>query len=118
MLLNLTVKPETKQFKAQFFNVKTTNSNWVGWRISNVQVTIDNSMRFIKIYSTIPQTIQYTPLKRTLFIGYYLYEGEGIDNKGHSVNVTFQDFKSGLFYLTIEYSDVQYSYSLIATDPD
>jgi hypothetical protein len=118
LLITVNLKPETKYFVAKYFNIKLTGKEWVGWKPSNIYVTVDNFTRHININSNTLQSIDYSTLKYTLFIGYSLYTGDGTDNNGRTVGVTFQHFKNDKLYLTLEYSDVQYSYSLIETDPN
>lgn len=112
----ISLSAENKYFKAQYFNSKVTGKDWIGWKASNVYITIDEFTRHIEIYSTIKQSINYSTLKYTLYTGYSLCSGKGIDSSNQPINVKFQEFSSGLFYLIIEYSDLQYSYSLVEID--
>ena len=114
----LTAQAETHYYKVVVFNVKPTGYNWSGWKESNVEITIDYLTRHIEIGSTIPQIINYGELSIKRDSAYILYYGSAKDRNYTPIGIFFQIFNYGTFYLTVEYSDCTYSYSLIELDTD
>ncbi len=109
---------QTKYYKALFFNSKAKNCEWSGWVRSNVRVTINFARRHIEIDSNTPQIIDFTALTESKKGIYKLYSASATDRSYNLMQVTFQVYTTGVFYLTIQYDEGAYSYSLVETDPD
>jgi hypothetical protein len=109
---------ETKYYRSVIFNSKVAGCDWSGWKDSNIRITIDYFRRHIEILSETPQVIDYAALSETKTDAYMFYYGSGTDRYYKPIGIGFQVFTYGTFYLTIQYSDCTYSYSLIETDPD
>lgn len=122
LLILLAVMPvvikSDNYYRALYFNIKSVNSNWVGWKSSNIRLFIDYKDRHIEIFSNSPQIINYSKLIKKKYSKYTLYQSNGTDQYKTNLGIKFQKFNSGLFYLIVEYSDYIYSYSLIEIDPD
>ena len=115
----IAAKAQDHYYHATEFNIKPTNSTtWVGWKASDVNMVINFGTRHIEIYSQTPQVIDYTSMTETKYPTFSLYKGSATDRYYQLMNIYYQIFKDGRFFLTIEYNDYTYSYNLVEADPD
>ena len=109
--LNLSAK--TYYYTATHMNSKISGYKLSGWeKIEELSVIINPDTRHIDIYSPEPQVIDYTALKQRKGADFTELSGSATDKNYLPINIYATEYTNGNFYLTIEYSDVRYTYKL------
>lgn len=114
----LTANAEIRYYRAVHYNFRSTDQAWTGWRESNVLISINTDTRHVEIDSNTPQVIDFAALTKINGEGFTLYTADATDRKYKPMQISFQFFTDGKFFITISYSDVEYSYNVIEIDPD
>ena len=88
-------------------------TEWSVWYQSNIDVGINTDMRRIVILSKTPQVIDYQPLTKLSYSDRDTYSGRASDKEGRTINIQITFWKKGTSFIFIEYSDVEYMYSIV-----
>ena len=70
-------------------------------------------LRRIVILSKTPQVIYYQPLPKFSYSDRDTYSGRASDKEGRTINIQITFWKKGTSFIFIEYSDVEYMYSIV-----
>lgn len=116
ILIILTSQAQTKYFMSTRVNYKMEPFDWTSWKSSSIEISINPTIRCIKIFSKVPQIINYEVLSKTITSTYNLYVGNGLDSNHKVIGITFQIFNNGIFYLIIEYKNFAYVYDIVEID--
>ena len=92
---------------------KESNTEWSTWYQSSIDVGIDTDMRRIVILSKDSQVIDYQKLTKLSYNNRDIYSGGASDKNGRQINIQITFWKNGKTFIYIEYSDVEYMYSII-----
>ena len=88
-------------------------TEWSVWYQSNIDVGINTDMRRIVILSKTTQVIDYQPLTKLSYSDRDTYSGRASDKEGRTINIQITFWKKGTSFIFIEYSDIEYMYSII-----
>lgn len=114
----ISVSAETRRFKVELFNAKVVDSDWSGWKSSNVILKWDNMENKIVIYSTEIQYINYTDFEiRRVNESTVLYSTFKDRYKRLSV-LLITIYDNGDIYLAIDYQDAQLVYKIVDIKED
>lgn len=109
---------EVRRFKVELFNAKVVDSDWSGWKSSNVILKWDNMENKIVIYSTEIQYINYTDFEiRRVNESTVLYSTFKDRYKRLSV-LLITIYDNGDIYLAIDYQDAQLVYKIVDIKED
>ena len=103
---------QTEYYKTYAFRCKVENGGWTEWTRSDIPVTFELSQNRLIIFTEQDQIIDYGNLREKTTSSYKMLYGPATDSQYNNIYIYITRYKSGVFVITVEYSDIQYSYKI------
>lgn len=112
LMVSLSSYSQTFNMKATNFTWRTPGYEWSTWTPTNISVTMNMTGKTIFIYSQNPQMITFDEMEEEAFSDKANFKGLAIDGNGIIVGLNVTIYNSGVVFICISYSNMEYMYRL------